>query len=112
MDQPEVYGPVVFNLSFAEAAKKKIICDYKVIISVITSPMIDQHFLNSGQVVLKNQPIVARQVANQLALKNALEKHDIKKIFTFHHNVASAKSFSSEGSEGVSFHLPNFQFNS
>jgi superfamily II DNA or RNA helicase len=111
MDQPEVYGPVVFNLSFAEAAKKKIICDYKVIISVITSPMIDQHFLNSGQVVLKNQPIVARQVANQLALKNALEKHDIKKIFTFHHNVASAKSFSSEGSEGISFHLPNFHVN-
>jgi len=111
MDQPEVYGPVVFNLSFAEAAKKKIICDYKVIISVITSPMIDQHFLNSGQVVLKSQPIVARQVANQLALKNALEKHEIKKIFTFHHNVASAKSFSSEGSEGVSFHLPNFHVN-
>ena len=111
MDQPDVYGPVVFNLSFAEAAKKKIICDYKVIISVITSPMIDQHFLNSGQVVLKSQPIVARQVANQLALKNALEKHDIKKIFTFHHNVASAKSFSSEGSEGVSFHLPNFHVN-
>ena len=111
MDQPEVYGPVVFNLSFAEAAKKKIICDYKVIISVITSPMIDQHFLNSGQVVLKNQPIVARQVANQLAMKNALEKHDIKKIFTFHHNVASAKSFSSEGAEGISFHLPNFHVN-
>ena len=111
MDQPDVYGPVVFNLSFAEAAKKKIICDYKVIISVITSPMIDQHFLNSGQVVLKSQPIVARQVANQLALKNALEKHDIKKIFSFHHNVASAKSFSSEGAEGISFHLPNFHVN-
>jgi superfamily II DNA or RNA helicase len=111
MDQPEVYGPVVFNLSFAEAAKKKIICNYKVIISVITSPMIDQHFLNSGQVVLKNQPIVARQVSHQLALKDALKKHNIKKIFTFHHNVASAKSFSSEGAEGVSFHLPNFHVN-
>jgi superfamily II DNA or RNA helicase len=111
MDQPDVYGPVVFNLSFAEAARRKIICDYKVIISVITSPMIDQHFLNRGQVILKRQPIIARQAANQLALKNALEKHDIKKIFTFHHNVASAKSFSSEGSEGVSYHFPNFHVN-
>ena len=73
--------------------------------------MIDQHFLDSGQVVLKNQPIVARQVSHQLALKDALEKHDIKKIFTFHHNVASAKSFSSDGAEGISFHLPNFHVN-
>jgi superfamily II DNA or RNA helicase len=111
MDQPGVYGPVVFNLSFAEAARRKIICDYKVIISVITSPMIDQHFLNRGQVILKRQPIIARQVANQLALKNALQKHDIRKIFTFHQNVASARSFASEGSEGVSYHLPEFQVN-
>ena len=40
MNRPEIYGPVVHTLSFAEAAKQKIICNYKVVISVVTSEML------------------------------------------------------------------------
>ena len=37
MDRPETYGRRVYTLSFAEAARRDIICGYKVIISVVTS---------------------------------------------------------------------------
>jgi predicted helicase len=39
MDVPEVYGPVAYTLTFAEAARRGIICGYKVLISVVTSDM-------------------------------------------------------------------------
>jgi predicted helicase len=37
MDVPATYGPRVHTLTFAEAARRGIICNYKVIISVVTS---------------------------------------------------------------------------
>ena len=40
MDVPETYGPIAHTLSFADAAERDIICNYKVIISVVTSDMI------------------------------------------------------------------------
>jgi predicted helicase len=40
MDIPAVYGPQAWRLTFAEAARRGIICGYKVIISVITSEMV------------------------------------------------------------------------
>src|SRR5439155_19627944 len=40
MDEPKVYGPQAYRLTFAEAARRGIICNYKVVISVLTSKMI------------------------------------------------------------------------
>ncbi len=45
---------------------------------------------------------------NQIALAQAVAEHQLKKIFTFHRNVASARSFTSAGSEGIGTHLPDF----
>ena len=41
MDVPETYGPIVHTLSFAEAARRGIVCHCKIIISVVTWDMID-----------------------------------------------------------------------
>jgi len=49
----------------------------------------------------------ARQVANQIALRDAIEKYGVKKVFTFHRDVKSAQSFVSAGPEGVGTHLLN-----
>ena len=108
MNRPEIYGPVVHTLSFAEAAKDDIICKYKVVISVVTSAMLNQHQLRHGTVLVNGDEVKAQQVANQIALAQAVAEHQLKKIFTFHRNVASARSFTSEGGEGIGTHLPEF----
>ena len=46
MDEPKVYGPQSYVLSFGEAARRKIICGYKVIISVITSDQVTDELLS------------------------------------------------------------------
>ena len=37
MDDQTIYGQIAHQLSFRAAVKKDLICDYKVIISVVTS---------------------------------------------------------------------------
>ncbi len=111
MDSLQVYGPQAFRLSFAEAATRKppIICGYKVVISVITSDMITNDLLRRGEVVVDGDAVRARQVANQIALRDAIEKHGVSKVFTFHSTVASASSFVTVGGEGLHAHLPSFE---
>lgn len=108
MDNPEVYGLQAYRLTFAEAARRGIICGYKVIISVITSEMVTNEILSRGEVVVNGDAVRARQVANQIALRDAIEKYGASKVFTFHKTVESAASFVADGSEGVRTHLPEF----
>lgn len=109
MDRPEVYGPVVHTLSFAEAARQGIICDYKVVISVVTSAMVDDHLLKHGEVIVDGDAVRARQVALQIALQKAVEKYSVSRIFTFHGSVKAARSFTAEDSEGIAQHLAGFK---
>jgi superfamily II DNA or RNA helicase len=108
MDNPQVYGQQAFILTFGEAAQGKIICGYKVIISVITSDTVTNELLSRGEVFVAGDSVRARQVANQIALCDAINKYDVKKIFTFHKTVKSAASFVSKGSEGINSHVATF----
>ena len=45
MDIPEIYGPVAYRLSFAQAVRENMICDYKVLVSVITTGMVNEEML-------------------------------------------------------------------
>lgn len=108
MNRPKIYGPVVHNLSFAEAARRGIICNYKVIISVVTSKELTRQQLRHGQVPVKRDRVKAAQVANQIALAQAVRRHPIRKIFTFHRTVDSAASFTAAGAEGIQTHLKQF----
>jgi superfamily II DNA or RNA helicase len=105
MDKPNVYGPQAYRLTFAEAARRGVICHYKVIISVITTGMVTNELLNRGEVLVNGDAVRARQVANQLALKDAIANYDVNKVFTFHSTVKSAASFTSDGPEGIATHL-------
>lgn len=109
MDQPEVYGRHIHKLSFGKAAAAGIICDYKVVISVVTSSAAEQKQRRCGVVMVKGDLVKAAQVVNQLAIAQAVRKHKIGKVFSFHRSLASAASFVSEGSEGVQTHLGDFK---
>lgn len=53
MENEAVYGPVVHKLTFAEAAKRNIICNFKVVISVVDGQMINNDLLKRGEVLVK-----------------------------------------------------------
>jgi predicted helicase len=108
MDQPAIYGPIVHTLSFAEAAKRGIICNYKIIISVVTSEMVNASLLSRGEVIVEGDVVRARTVANQIAIQKACEEHDLRKVFSFHRNVKSAKDFTGDMASAIKTHMPDY----
>jgi superfamily II DNA or RNA helicase len=109
MDDQEVYGKIAHQLSFRDAVKKNIICDYKIIISTVTSEMINRELLRQGEVLVKGEKVKAERIANILAIRSAVDKYGIKRIFSFHNSVQSAKSFTANSNEGIGAHLKDFK---
>ena len=108
MDNIDVYGKVAHELSFAKAARQDIICNYKVIISVVTSEQVSRELLRRGEVLINGDAVNAQLVAHQIAFKEAIDKYNIKRVFTFHKSIKAAKSFTENSSEGIHTHLPKF----
>ena len=108
MDDPTVYGPRAHTLTFGSAARQGIICNYKVVISVVDGEEVNDFALKYGITLVQGDLIGARWVANQIAIERAVEKTGAKHVITFHSRVSSAKEFSSDGSRGIKQFLPEF----
>lgn len=76
MDDPEVYGPVFFELSFRDAVRRGIVCDYKIVISEVAG-----------------NPDLDHRLAAHVALTKAMILYDVTKVFTFHSSVEAASNF-------------------
>lgn len=107
MDDKSLYGNACFTLSFGKAVDQEIICPYEVLISVITTEMITNAMLSHGEVNIAGDNVTALQVAHQIAVRDAVYKYKVRKIFTFHNTVKSAAVFTDKGPQGIKMHLPS-----
>jgi len=108
MDNEAIYGPRAYTLTFGSAARQGIICNYKVVISVVDGQEVNEFALKHGITLVEDDLIRARWVANQIAVERAVEKTGAKRAITFHTRVSSAKVFSSDGTRGIRQFLPEF----
>ena len=109
MTNEKQYGKIVDNFTFVKARRAKVICPIKVVVSIVTND--ELHFKNISKtaVNIENQSVKTEQVAHQIAIKNAVEKFNTKKLFTYHSRCEDAESFTSPKPEGIKTHLPNFK---
>jgi len=107
MDDKSLYGTACFTLSFGRAVDAEIICPYEVLISVITTDMITNAMLSHGEVNIDGKGVTALQVAHQIAVRDAVFKYKVRKIFTFHNTVKAASVFTNIGPQGIKIHLPS-----
>ena len=108
MDDEAIYGKVSYKLPFAEAARRDIICSYKILISVITTDELNAYLLYHGITLVDGDKIGVRWVANQIALKRAIEQTGVSKIITFHSRVQAAQGFVEASSHGIGRHINDF----
>jgi superfamily II DNA or RNA helicase len=94
MDDPEVYGPRAYAISFREAADRGIILPYEIIITVIRDKeLAGKRLAGAGVRARSGESIHALDIANMSALRQVMEKFRLKKAITFHRSVAGAKRF-------------------
>ena len=108
MDDETIYGPRAYTLTFGSAARQGIICNYKVVISVVDGQEINEFALKHGITLVEGDLIGARWVANQIAVERAVEKTGAKRVITFHSRISTAKEFSTDSSRGIKQFLPHF----
>ena len=108
MNDEAVYGKVSYRLPFSTAVAAGIIVPYKVIISVSLNKEVDAELLRRGSTRVRRDEIQAKWVANQIALKRAIEKTKATKIITFHSRVNLAEDFAGDDARGIKEHVKGF----
>ena len=108
MSDEAIYGKVSYRLPFSAAVAAGIIVPYKVIISVSLNKEVDAELLRRGSTRVRRDEIQAKWVANQIALKRAIEKTGASKIITFHSRVDTAEEFAGDSARGFQEHVKGF----
>lgn len=106
MDDPDIYGSTYHQLSFKEAIKQKIICDYKIVTIAVSDTEINALIQEKTELSVSagNKTIEtdAHSLAAGIAMQKAFEKYGIKHAVTFHSSIRRAESF-----KGQQEDLPN-----
>lgn len=93
MDTVELFGPVLYSLSFGQALKSDLLCDYRLVVTVVRDSEIRKRIcdksLEAGQ---GNQQETSIRVS-ALGLLRAAEKFGLRRIVTFHRNIERSKHF-------------------
>jgi len=94
MDDTDVYGQPFYEIGFAEAVDRKHITDYKVIVICVTDAEVKEIIEKGGRVITdQDHEWDAKALAKRVALVKGIRGYGLRKVFTFHGRVNSAKSF-------------------
>ncbi|MFF5265126.1 Helicase associated domain protein [Actinomadura viridis] len=94
MDDQDIFGPVVYRLSFAEAIRGGLLADYQVLVPVVTDPQL--HRLLSPSADSAGQEPDLRLLGVQVAVLRAAARHGLTRILTYHSRVAAARQVASQ----------------
>ncbi|WP_031155091.1 DEAD/DEAH box helicase [Streptomyces erythrochromogenes] len=103
MDDPTVFGPVVYELSLASAISRGLLAKYQIVVAELTDPVVTPQRLNSEE-RYEEQLRGQRLAATQTALLETMAEHGLQTTITFHHRTVEAEAFAA-GLERVAARL-------
>ncbi|MFE1877522.1 Helicase associated domain protein [Streptomyces sp. NPDC059496] len=92
MDDPRVFGPVVYELSLASAISRGLLAKYQIVVAELTDPVVTPDRLN-GEERYEEQLRGQRLAATQTALLETMAAHGLQTTITFHHRTVEAEAF-------------------
>ncbi|MFD5883296.1 DEAD/DEAH box helicase [Streptomyces yangpuensis] len=92
MDDPAVFGPVVYELSLASAISRGLLAKYQIVVAELTDPVVTPQRLNSEE-RYEEQLRGQRLAATQTALLETMAEHGLQTTITFHHRTMEAEAF-------------------
>ncbi|MFD4903499.1 Helicase associated domain protein, partial [Streptomyces sp. NPDC058411] len=103
MDDPTVFGPVVYELSLGSAISRGLLAKYQIVVAELTDPVVTPQRLNSEE-RYEEQLRGQRLAATQTALLETMAEHGLQTTITFHHRTVEAAAFAA-GLERVAARL-------
>ncbi|MEY2229513.1 Helicase associated domain protein [Streptomyces sp. BF23-19] len=92
MDDAKVFGPVVYELSLADAISRGLLAKYQVVVAELVDPVVTPDRLYSEE-RYEEQLRGERLAALQTTLLETMATHDLKTTITFHHRTVEAQAF-------------------
>ncbi|MDB9758354.1 DEAD/DEAH box helicase family protein [Gammaproteobacteria bacterium] len=99
MNDESVYGKCFHTLTFKEAIKHEIICDYKIITIAVTQPEIEELVRNHSFITDENDGADiwdAASIAAGIGLEKVLREYNVNHVISFHKSISSAKNFNKQ----------------
>lgn len=93
MDDESVFGPMAYAMTFDDAMASKLIAEYQVLVSAVTSQDIDTALLHRSDIVHGRSRFRLDEIAGQVALVRAMESTGETKAITFHYSIGAAQRF-------------------
>ena len=94
MNNVNVFGPTLHHMTFFEAIKRDLLCDYKFFCIAVNEKEVKQMIFKKN--IDKEGKITQSSVddmVNIIALRKAIDNFGVKKILTFHNRVKSANIY-------------------
>ncbi|MEF3113883.1 helicase associated domain-containing protein [Streptomyces chrestomyceticus] len=91
MDDPTIYGPVVYQLGLADAIDRGILADYRIVVPVINDEELRETLQTAGPTPHLDG---LRLSALQICLLRTMATHQVRRVISFHSRIASAHQFS------------------
>ncbi|WP_327135429.1 Helicase associated domain protein [Streptomyces sp. NBC_01343] len=92
MDDPSVFGPVVYELPLADAISRGLLARYQVVVAELVDPVVTPGRLY-GEERWDEELRGERLAAVQTVLLETMAVHDLKTTITFHHRTIEAQAF-------------------
>ncbi len=90
MDDEKIYGKTIHELTFGEAIDKKLLADYKIVLTGVDNRI----KVNNSYIKVINKTIDLETFAKAFSLKKTMKKYNLSSAITFHNYVKSARLFS------------------
>ncbi|MGW7142485.1 Helicase associated domain protein [Streptomyces xanthophaeus] len=92
MDDPKVFGPVVYELPLADAIARGLLARYQIVVAELVDPVVTPKRLYSKE-RWEERLRGERLAAMQTALLETMAVHGLKTTITFHHRTVEAQAF-------------------
>lgn len=90
MNNPSIFGPVVFRLDLSQAIAQGILADYRIVVPIIQDRDLLDILVTEGATPHLDG---LRLAAMQAGLLKAIAKYKLCRVLTFHSRIASARTF-------------------
>ncbi|MFH8407593.1 Helicase associated domain protein [Streptomyces sp. NPDC018019] len=93
MDNPKIYGPRSYTLSFARASALGLLAKYQVVVAVVTNDEVRALAAEQRHYQVGRSAVSVDMLARQIAVLRAAEQHGIRRLITYHGRVSDADWF-------------------
>lgn len=94
MDDEATFGPVLHSLTFGEAIRRQLLCDFRIVLTVVSGADVWRQVSDRALVTRDGRTVEdAEELAGYIGLQKAMATYGLTRVVSFHSRVARARRF-------------------